>query len=119
LPLNRDIPPIIKLFKETEKNQIIKLAKRYDIELDIDMYPLQFVGSGKDLNEAAYNSLSRVATLFDKSIDEIKNRATITGSVDIGRLPGVIKTTLLIPGKWINSKSLEFFSLIESTYKTF
>ena len=117
LPLNRDIPPIIKLFKGTEKDQIIKLANRYDIELDIDMYPLQFIGSGKDLNEAAYNSLTRIATLFEKSVDEIKNRATITGSVDIGRLPGVVKTTLLIPGKWIKKKNVDFSSLVENKYK--
>lgn len=31
------------------------------------------------------------------SLDEVRNRATISGAVDIGRLPGFVQLSLLVP----------------------
>lgn len=118
LPLERDIPKIAKKYDDYEKDSINKLAERYGLEADLEYYPLQFIGSGKDLNEAALNSLERIALLFNKDINEIKNRATITGSVDIGRLPGVVKTTLLIPGKWIKETNSKLYNIVNKIFSS-
>jgi len=40
------------------------------------------------------------------SVPEVKNRATITGAVEIGRLPGVIHVTFLAPLKNLESAGL-------------
>jgi len=34
--------------------------------------------------------------LFGMSVDQVKNRGTISGAVDIGRLPGFVQLSLLV-----------------------
>ena len=41
--------------------------------------------------------LNRAAALLDMSVAEVRNRATVTGAIEIGRLPGVIQVTFLAP----------------------
>ena len=55
------------------------------------------VGSGANLNEAADNGMTRLAELLGMSKEEVMNRVTITGAVEIGRLPGVVTLTVLAP----------------------
>ena len=62
-----------------------------------DSLPLSIVGSGANLNLATDNALQRAAKLFDLSVEEVKNRATITGSIEIGRHPGVVTATMQLP----------------------
>lgn len=59
--------------------------------------PIQMVGSGANLNEAADNGVARLAGLLKMSKEEVLNRVTLTGAVEIGRLPGVVTVTMLIP----------------------
>jgi hypothetical protein len=59
--------------------------------------PIQVVGSGANLNEATMNGLERMAKLADMDIDEVKNRVTITGGIEIGRLPGIVHISMLTP----------------------
>jgi formamidase len=59
--------------------------------------PVSVVGSGPDLNAATDNGLARAARLFDMSVPEVKNRATITGAIEIGRHPGVVQVTFRAP----------------------
>ncbi len=40
------------------------------------------------------------------SIAEVKNRATITGSIEIGRLPGVVQVTMLTPASILQELNL-------------
>ena len=49
------------------------------------------IGTGPDLNSATDSGLARAAELLDLSVPEIKNRATISGAIEIGRHPGVVK----------------------------
>ncbi|KUK56919.1 MAG: Acetamidase/formamidase, partial [Synergistales bacterium 53_16] len=37
---------------------------------------------------------------------EIKNRCTITGQVEIGRLPGVVQVTMLVPKGILEKRNL-------------
>ena len=49
------------------------------------------------MNDAITNALERAAALLDVSVPEVRNRATITGAVEIGRDPGVVHVTFLAP----------------------
>mgnify|MGYP003693928835 CR=1 FL=1 len=55
--------------------------------------PISVVGTGPDLNSATDNGLARAAELLDMTVPEVKNRATITGAIEIGRAPGVVQVT--------------------------
>jgi flavin-binding protein dodecin len=59
--------------------------------------PVSFVGTGPDLNAATDNGLARAARLLEMTVAEVKNRATITGGIEIGRHPGVIQVTFRAP----------------------
>ena len=41
--------------------------------------------------------MKRAANLLDMTVPEVMNRATITGSIEIGRHPGVVTVTFLAP----------------------
>jgi formamidase len=43
---------------------------------------------------------------FSTCIAEVKNRATITGAIEIGRLPGVVQVTFLAPLDKLKSAGL-------------
>lgn len=60
-------------------------------------HSVSFIGSGPNLNIATDNGLERAAQLLEMSVPEVKNRATITGSIEIGRHPGIVTVTLLVP----------------------
>ena len=45
----------------------------------------------KQLMEEAHQTIPEV------TVDEVKNRSTISGAVDIGRLPGFVQLSLLVP----------------------
>lgn len=59
--------------------------------------PISFVGTGANLNVVTDNGLQRAADLLGMSVDEVKNRVTITGAIEIGRNSGVVTVTLLAP----------------------
>jgi formamidase len=46
---------------------------------------------------ATDNGLERAARLLGMSVPEVKNRATITGAIEIGRHPGVVQVTFRAP----------------------
>ncbi|RLF78619.1 acetamidase, partial [Thermococci archaeon] len=37
------------------------------------------------------------AKLFGMSIEEVRNRVTISGAVEIGRLPGIVQVSMQVP----------------------
>jgi len=59
--------------------------------------PITFIGSGVNLNVATENGLRRAADVTGLSYEEVLNRATITGSIEISRLPGTVRVTILCP----------------------
>ena len=71
-------------------------------------WPLSFVGTGANLNDAVDNALERAAHLLDMTIEEVKNRATIAGELQIGRYPGTVTATFSVP-----EKKLEALGLLE------
>ena len=97
MPLVEDLPPVAKPFSDQELLKADKLALEWGLQSIEKSYPLSFVGSGADLNEATTNGMERAAELLDIDVAEVMNRATITGAIDIGRNPGVVTVTFLVP----------------------
>jgi acetamidase/formamidase len=97
LPRVDDLPHLAKPYTDDEKQRAVQLSRSYGFDVETDIYPIQVVGSGGDLNKATANGLERMAALTGLPMAEVKNRATITGDIEIGRLPGVVQVTMLAP----------------------
>lgn len=97
LPRLEDLPPLARPYSQMELSKGVELAQALGVELETAVAPVQVVGTGADLMAAVRNGIDRMAALAGMSDDEIRNRVTITGSVEIGRLPGVIQVTALLP----------------------
>lgn len=114
LPIVEDLPPVAKPFTEAEIKKAKLLASDWGVEELEVSYPLSFVGTGAALNEATMNGLDRAANFLGLELTEVMNRATITGSIDIGRNPGVVTVTFLVPMTIL--KKVQLDALVESFY---
>jgi formamidase len=92
-----DLPPLARPLSAEERTAAEQLARQWGLPGLEASGPISFVGSGANLNAATENGLQRAAKLLGMSVDEVKNRATITGGSEIGRHPGVVTVTLLAP----------------------
>ena len=97
LPVAEDLPSIARPYTQQELEAGERLAQRYHVTLRREVAPLQFIGSGPTLNEATDNAIARAGSVLHMTQAEVRNRCTITGSVEIGRLPGVVQLTMLAP----------------------
>jgi len=97
LPVAEDLPYIARPYTQRELEAGERLAQRYNVTLRRAVAPVQFIGSGPTLNEATDNAIDRAASVLQMSRAEVRNRCTITGSVEVGRLPGVVQLTMLAP----------------------
>jgi formamidase len=102
-PLVEDLPPLARPFSAEEKTTAETLAKQWGLPGLEETGPISVVGTGPDLNAATENGLHRAAQLLGMSVAEVTNRATITGAIEIGRLPGVVQVTFLAPLEKIES----------------
>jgi formamidase len=96
-PLLEDLPFLARPLSPAEKERAQKVARMYGLDDLEESLPVSVVGSGPDLNAATDNGLARAARLFDMTVPEVKNRATITGAIEIGRHPGVVQVTFRVP----------------------
>lgn len=106
LPVAEDLPYLAKPFSQKEKEAAVKLAKQWGVPELEESLPISFIGTGATLNEATDNGLTRAAKAFGIEVPEVMNRATITGSIDIGRNPGVVTVTFLAPITYLNRLGL-------------
>jgi formamidase len=92
-----DLPPLARPVTPELREKARALAQRFGgVPLE-DNAPITFIGSGANLNDATQNGLDRAAKVTGLPRDEILNRATIAGSIEIARLPGVVRVTFLCP----------------------
>jgi acetamidase/formamidase len=96
LPPVEDLPFLARPFSATEVARAQALATENATSLEGPMLPVQVLGSGPFLNAAVDNAVERAARLFGMSVDQVKNRGTISGAVDIGRLPGFVQLSMLV-----------------------
>lgn len=92
-----DLPPLARPLDEVERRRAEALARRWGLDGIEETAPISVVGTGPDLNAATENGLRRAGRLLEMSVPEVRNRATITGAIEIGRNPGVVQVTFLAP----------------------
>ena len=71
------------------------------------MAPLQIIGSAPTINEAAQRGFERAANLFGMKVEEVLNRVTVTGAVEIGRLPGIVQVSMQVPLRILEKLGLD------------
>ncbi|WP_251550196.1 acetamidase/formamidase family protein [Neobacillus muris] len=106
LPVEEDLPYLAKPITNAEKERALSLAKQWGIEELEESLPISIIGTGSNLNEATEIGLKRAADLFEITVPEVMNRATITGSIEIGRHPGVVTITFLAPINYLDKLGL-------------
>jgi acetamidase/formamidase len=97
LPVAEDLPFLARPLSAGERARAAEIARRNGVAEIEESLPISVIGTGPDLNSAVDNGLQRSAALLGMSVPEVKNRATITGAIEIGRAPGVIQVTFLAP----------------------
>jgi formamidase len=96
-PVLEDLPFLARPLSESEKASAWAVARQWGMTDLEESAPISVVGTGPDLNSAIDNGLKRAADLFEMSVPEVRNRATITGAIEIGRAPGVVQITFRVP----------------------
>lgn len=96
-PLIEDLPYLARPIGAEERKRAQVLAQKWRLSGVEESAPISIVGTGADLNKATENGLQRAAELLYMTVPEVRNRATINGAIEIGRLPGVIQVTFLAP----------------------
>lgn len=96
-PVAEDLPYLARPLTAAERTAALAHARAWGVESIEETLPISFVGTGPDLNSATENGLNRAARLMEMTVPEVKNRATITGAIQIGRNPGVVTVTFLAP----------------------
>jgi formamidase len=92
-----DLPPLARPFTADECAQALGVARAHGLDTIEETLPLSVVGTGVDLNIATENGLRRAAALLGMPVEEVRNRATIAGAIEIGRHPGVVQVTFHAP----------------------
>lgn len=106
LPVEEDLPFLAKPLSEDERAQAEAVAASWGMDAVEESLPISVIGTGPDLNAATDNGLERAAQLLDTTVPAIKNRATITGAIEIGRHPGVIQVTFRAPVSKLTERGL-------------
>jgi hypothetical protein len=105
-PVAEDLPFLAKPLSADERMRALALGRRYGVDELEESIPISVIGTGPDLNSATDNGLARAAELLEMSVPEVKNRATIAGAIEIGRLPGVVQVTLRAPVARLEARGL-------------
>ena len=106
LPLEEDLPFLARPLSGAERARAEELAREWGLDGLEESAPISVVGTGPDLNSATDNGLERAAELLRMEVPEVKNRATITGAIEIGRHPGVVQVTLRAPLERLEARGL-------------
>ncbi|RAK16865.1 formamidase [Anoxybacillus vitaminiphilus] len=102
LPVEEDLPYLAKPITKKEKEMALDIAEQWGVKKLEESLPISFIGTGANLNEATENGLKRAAEVLGITVPEVMNRATITGSIEIGRHPGVVTVTFLCPVEYLD-----------------
>lgn len=105
-PLVDDLPYVARPFTAEERAQAQRLADSYGVGAIEESAPISVIGTGPNLNAATDNGIARAARLLGVTEAEIRNRATVTGAIEIGRNPGVARVTFLAPLSQLDAAGL-------------
>jgi formamidase len=110
-PVVEDLPYLAQPLSAAEKAAALAHAQAWGVNGIEETLPISVVGTGADLNAATDNGLARAAHLLGMTVPEVKNRATITGAIQIGRNPGVVTVTFLAPVACLERVGLLSFAM--------
>ncbi len=96
-PVLEDLPFLARPLTAMEAAKALALGRSHGVTELERTQPISVVGTGADLNVATDNGLERAAALLGMTVPEVRNRATITGAIEIGRHPGVVQVTFRAP----------------------
>jgi acetamidase/formamidase len=105
-PVAEDLPFLARPLSDDERQRALTVARRHGVDALEETLPISVVGTGPDLNSATDNGLARAAELLGMSVPEVKNRATVTGAIEIGRHPGVVQVTFQAPVAALEERGL-------------
>lgn len=105
-PLVEDLPYEARPFTAEERERARRLADEHGVGELEEAAPISVIGTGPTLNAATDNGLARAARLLGMSEGEVRNRATVTGAIEIGRNPGVARVTFLAPLRALDAAGL-------------
>jgi formamidase len=97
LPNKEDLPFLAKAYSEDQLKKAEVMGERFGFAIQKDLLPIQMIGSGPNLNDAVECGVNRMAKLLGITPDAVKNWVTMTGGVEIGRLPGMVTVTMMAP----------------------
>jgi acetamidase/formamidase len=97
LPNKEDLPFLAMEYTQDQTMKAEAIGEKFDFGIQKDLLPIQMIGSGPNLNEAVGCGVNRMAKLLNITPEEVKNWVTLTGGVEIGRLPGVVTVTMMVP----------------------
>jgi formamidase len=106
LPLEEDLPFLARPLSGAERTRAEELAREWGLDGLEESAPISVIGTGPDLNSATDNGLERAAELLGMEVPEVKNRATISGAIEIGRHPGVVQVTFRAPLERLEARGL-------------
>ncbi|WP_397450034.1 acetamidase/formamidase family protein [Pseudomonas sp. NA-150] len=92
-----DLPPMARPMSAIQRQKVRELGALWGQHEIEENGPITFIGSGENLNLATENGLRRAAEVTGLPYEEVLNRATIAGSIEISRLPGTVRVTILCP----------------------
>jgi len=114
LPPVEDLPFLARPFTADEVARGRALASQHETALEGPVLPIQVLGSGPFINAAVDNGIERAAKLLGMTVDEVKNRVTVSGAAEIGRLPGFVQINLLVPRDRLERMGI--LHLVEAQY---
>lgn len=97
LPNKEDLPFLAKAYTEDQLKKAEAMGEQFGFDIQKDLLPIQMIGSGPNLNDAVGCGVDRMAKLLGITPEAVKNWVTMTGGVEIGRLPGVATVTMMVP----------------------
>ena len=97
LPNKEDLPFLARAYSEDQIQKADAMGEQFGFAIQKDLLPIQMIGTGPNLNDAVGCGVDRMAKLLGITPDAVKNWVTMTGGVEIGRLPGVATVTMMVP----------------------
>lgn len=113
LPNEEDLPHLAKPLSKIERKAAKRLSKIYATPIE-KTAPVSFIGTGANLNDAVDTAIARAAEVLKISPEEVRNRLTVSGGLEIGRYPGTITATFAAPVKALKAAGL--YDLVKEQY---
>jgi len=97
LPNKEDLPYLAREYTADQLAKAKAIGDKFGFEVQKDLLPIEMVGTGPTINAAVACGVERLAKLLGITTDEVKHMVTMTGGVEVGRLPGTVTVTMMVP----------------------